>query len=110
MTTARKKEILSESFSIFIRNWLPVLITALAGGVAFGELQSDLIHNSKDDAVHHSNPELHMPFAEKMRFFATRDETVRLLNEIREIDQRQREILNILSRIDEHYKSINKNQ
>jgi hypothetical protein len=51
-----------------------------------------------------------MPFAEKMRFFATRDETVRLLNEIREIDQRQREILNILSRIDEHYKSINKNQ
>jgi len=46
-----------------------------------------------------------MPYSEKVRVFAGKDEVGRLLVEIRELDLRQREILTILARIDDHYKN-----
>lgn len=83
MTVERKKEILDGAWSGFLRSWLPILLASIAGGIAYGELRTDVNHNS-----------------ERAKGFAGKEEVNRLLYEISAMDARQREILTILARID----------
>ena len=95
----------------FVKYYLPLCVILVTGGAWKASIEHQLTTNAEDDREHHNNKDLHMPKDVKVAQFVPRHEWVdqnnRIFKELGESDQRQREIMASLARIEERTKELN---
>lgn len=100
MTTQRKRELATGAAAVFVKNWLPVIIFGATILWRGGRMEERMEANMRADAIHHSDPRLHMPYEEKIKVFTTREEWRHVHEQLQGMDSRQRQILITLTRLE----------
>ena len=81
-------------------------------GIWVKGVQDHMDANEKADNKHHNDAELHMPYSDKIREFIPRtmymEDRRIMLQDLREIDGRQRQILEAIARLEEKIDSLKK--
>ena len=82
----------------------PVLVGMVVFALWLGRLEQRVLYNAAEDIEHHNDPTLHMPYADKVKAFVTREEFREFLtstnDQLRGIDERQREIKSAIDRLE----------